>query len=83
MVITMFSQPGKKGADFKASSTVNGDDSNIDLNPSHYVMPQGVTCYNFTYQEHLNAKDNSYLAIRDGIDTSTTNGQKEYYKRLK
>ena len=24
---------GKKGADFKASSTVNGDDSNIDLNP--------------------------------------------------
>lgn len=74
---------GKKGADFKASSTVNGDDSNIDLNPSHYVMPQGVTCYNFTYQEHLNAKDNSYLAIRDGIDTSTTNGQKEYYKRLK
>lgn len=74
---------GKKGADFKASSTVNGDDSNIDLNPSHYVMPQGVTCYNFTYQEHFNAKNNSYLAIRDGIDTSTTNGQKEYYKRLK
>lgn len=75
---------GKKGADFKASSTVNGDDSNIDLNPSHYVMPQGVTCYNFTYQEHLQAKDNkSYLAIRNGIDTSTTNGQKEYYKRLK
>lgn len=75
---------GKKGADFKASSTVNGDDSNIDLNPSHYVMPQGVTCYNFTYQEHLKAKDNkSYLAIRNGIDTSTTNGQKEYYKRLK
>lgn len=74
---------GKKGADFKASSTVNGDDSNIDLDPSHYSMPQGVTCYNFTYQEHLNAKNNSYLAIRDGIDTSTTNGQKEYYKRLK
>lgn len=75
---------GKKGADFKASSTVNGDDSNIDLNPSHYVMPEGVTCYNFTYQEHLKAKDNkSYLAIRNGIDTSTTNGQKEYYKRLK
>lgn len=74
---------GKKGADFKASSTVNGDDSNIDLNPSHYVMPQGVTCYNFTYQEHLNAKDNSYLAIRDGIDTSTEEGKIEYYKRLK
>lgn len=74
---------GKKNSDFKASSTVNGDDSYIDLDPSHYSMPQGVTCYNFTYQEHLNAKDNSYLAIRDGIDTSTTNGQKEYYKRLK
>ena len=75
---------GKKGANFKASSTVNGDDSNIDLNPSHYVMPQGVTCYNFTYQEHLQAKDNkSYLAIRDGIDTSTEEGKIEYYKRLK
>lgn len=75
---------GKKGADFKASSTVNGDDSNIDLNPSHYVMPQGVTCYNFTYQEHLKAKDNkSYLANRDGIDTSTEEGKIEYYKRLK
>lgn len=75
---------GKKGADFKASSTVNGDDSNIDLNPSHYVMPQGVTCYNFTYQEHLKAKDNkSYLAIRNGIDTSTEEGKIEYYKRLK
>ena len=75
---------GKKGADFKASSTVNGDDSNIDLNPSHYVMPQGVTCYNFTYQEHLQAKDNkSYLANRDGIDTSTEEGKIEYYKRLK
>ena len=75
---------GKKGADFKASSTVNGDDSNIDLNPSHYVMPQGVTCYNFTYQEHLRAKDNkSYLAIRNGIDTSTEEGKIEYYKRLK
>lgn len=75
---------GKKGADFKASSTVNGDDSNIDLNPSHYVMPQGVTCYNFTYQEHLQAKDNkSYLAIRNGIDTSTEEGKIEYYKRLK
>lgn len=75
---------GKKGADFKASSTVNGDDSNIDLNPSHYVMPQGVTCYNFTYQEHLQAKDNkSYLAIRNGIDTSTEEGKNEYYKRLK
>lgn len=74
---------GKKNSDFKASSTVNGDDSYIDLDPSHYSMPQGVTCYNFTYQEHLNAKNNSYLAIRDGIDTSTTNGQKEYYKRLK
>lgn len=75
---------GKKGADFKASSTVNGDDSNIDLNPSHYVMPQGVTCYNFTYQEHLNAKDNkSYLAVRNGIDTSTEEGKIEYYKRLK
>lgn len=75
---------GKKGADFKASSTVNGDDSNIDLNPSHYVMPQGVTCYYFTYQEHLQAKDNkSYLAIRNGIDTSTEEGKIEYYKRLK
>ena len=74
---------GKKNSDFKASSTVNGDDSYIDLDPSHYSMPQGVTCYNFTYQEHLHAKNNSYLAIRDGIDTSTTNGQKEYYKRLK
>ena len=75
---------GKKGANFKASSTVNGDDSNIDLNPSHYEMPQGVTCYNFTYQEHLNAKDNkSYLAIRNGIDTSTEEGKIEYYKRLK
>ena len=75
---------GKKGADFKASSTVNGDDSNIDLNPSHYVMPEGVTCYNFTYQEHLKAKDNkSYLAIRNGIDTSTEEGKIEYYKRLK
>lgn len=75
---------GKKGADFKASSTVNGDDSNIDLNPSHYEMPQGVTCYNFTYQEHLNAKDNkSYIAIRNGIDTSTEEGKIEYYKRLK
>lgn len=75
---------GKKGADFKASSTVNGDDSNIDLNPSHYEMPQGVTCYNFTYQEHLQAKDNkSYLACRDGIDTSTNEGKIEYYKRLK
>lgn len=75
---------GKKGADFKASSTVNGDDSNIDLNPSHYVMPQGVTCYNFTYQEHLQAKDNkSYLANRDSIDTSTEEGKIEYYKRLK
>ena len=75
---------GKKGADFKASSTVNGDDSNIDLDPSHYSMPQGVTCYNFTYQEHLNAKDNkSYLAVRDGIDTSTEEGKIEYYKRLK
>ena len=75
---------GKKGADFKASSTVNGDDSNIDLNPSHYVMPQGVTCYNFTYQEHLQAKDNkSYLAVRNGIDTSTEEGKIEYYKRLK
>lgn len=75
---------GKKGADFKASSTVNGDDSNIDLNPSHYVMPQGITCYNFTYQEHLQAKDNkSYLAIRNGIDTSTEEGKIEYYKRLK
>ena len=75
---------GKKDADFKASSTVNGDDSNIDLNPSHYVMPQGVTCYNFTYQEHLQAKDNkSYLANRDGIDTSTEEGKIEYYKRLK
>lgn len=75
---------GKKGADFKASSTVNGDDSNIDLNLSHYVMPQGVTCYNFTYQEHLKAKDNkSYLAIRNGIDTSTEEGKIEYYKRLK
>lgn len=75
---------GKKGADFKASSTVNGDDSNIDLDPSHYSMPQGVTCYNFTYQEHLNAKDNkSYLAIRNGIDTSTEEGKIEYYKRLK
>lgn len=75
---------GKKGADFKASSTVNGDDSNIDLNPSHYVMPPGVTCYNFTYQEHLQAKDNkSYLAIRNGIDTSTEEGKIEYYKRLK
>lgn len=75
---------GKKGANFKASSTVNGDDSNIDLNPSHYVMPQGVTCYNFTYQEHLKAKDNkSYLANRDGIDTSTEEGKIEYYKRLK
>lgn len=75
---------GKKSADFKASSTVNGDDSNIDLNPSHYVMPQGVTCYNFTYQEHLQAKDNkSYLANRDSIDTSTEEGKIEYYKRLK
>lgn len=75
---------GKKGADFKASSTVNGDDSNIDLDPSHYSMPQGVTCYNFTYQEHLQAKDNkSYLAIRNGIDTSTEEGKIEYYKRLK
>ena len=75
---------GKKGADFKASSTVNGDDSNIDLDPSHYSMPQGVTCYNFTYQEHLQAKDNkSYLAVRDGIDTSTNEGKIEYYKRLK
>lgn len=75
---------GKKGVNFKASSTVNGDDSNIDLNPSHYVMPQGVTCYNFTYQEHLQAKDNkSYLAIRNGIDTSTEEGKIEYYKRLK
>lgn len=75
---------GKKGANFKASSTVNGDDSNIDLNPSHYEMPQGVTCYNFTYQEHLKAKDNkSYLAIRNGIDTSTEEGKIEYYKRLK
>jgi len=75
---------GKKGADFKASSTVNGDDSNIDLNPSRYVMPQGVTCYNFTYQEHLQAKDNkSYLAVRNGIDTSTEEGKIEYYKRLK
>lgn len=75
---------GKKGADFKASSTVNGDDSNIDLDPSHYSMPQGVTCYNFTYQEHLKAKDNkSYLANRDGIDTSTEEGKIEYYKRLK
>ena len=75
---------GKKGADFKASSTVNRDDSNIDLNPSRYVMPQGVTCYNFTYQEHLQAKDNkSYLAVRNGIDTSTEEGKIEYYKRLK
>lgn len=75
---------GKKGANFKVSSTVNGDDSYIDLNPSHYEMPQGVTCYNFTYQEHLNAKDNkSYLAVRDGIDTSTNEGKIEYYKRLK
>ena len=75
---------GKKGADFKASSTVNGDDSNIDLDPSHYSMPQGVTCYNFTYQEHLQAKDNkSYLAVRNGIDTSTEEGKIEYYKRLK
>lgn len=75
---------GKKGADFKASSTVNGDDSNIDLDPSHYSMPQGVTCYNFTYQEHLQAKDNkSYLANRDSIDTSTEEGKIEYYKRLK
>ena len=75
---------GKKGKDFKASSTVNGDDSYIDLNPERYEMPQGVTCYNFTYQEHLNAKDNkSYLAVRDGIDTSTEEGKIEYYKRLK
>lgn len=75
---------GKKGADFKASSTVNGDDSYIDLDPSHYSMPEGVTCYNFTYQEHLKAKDNkSYLANRDGIDTSTEEGKIEYYKRLK
>ena len=75
---------GKKGDDFKASSTVNGDDSYIDLDPSHYSMPQGVTCYNFTYQEHLKAKDNkSYLANRDGIDTSTEEGKIEYYKRLK
>lgn len=75
---------GKKGTDFKASSTVNGDDSEIDLNPSHYEMPEGVTCYNFTYQEHLKAKDNkSYLAIRNGIDTSTDEGKIEYYKRLK
>ena len=75
---------GKKNSDFKASSTVNGDDSNIDLNPSRYVMPQGVTCYNFTYQEHLQAKDNkSYLAVRNGIDTSTEEGKIEYYKRLK
>lgn len=75
---------GKKGTNFKVSSTVNGDDSYIDLDPSHYSMPEGVTCYNFTYQEHLNAKDNkSYLAIRNGIDTSTEEGKIEYYKRLK
>lgn len=75
---------GKKGTNFKVSSTVNGDDSYIDLDPSHYSMPEGVTCYNFTYQEHLKAKDNkSYLANRDGIDTSTEEGKIEYYKRLK
>lgn len=75
---------GKKGKDFKASSTVNGDDSYIDLNPSHYEMPEGVTCSYFTYDEHLKANGNkTYRAKRDGIDTSTTNGQKEYYKRLK
>lgn len=75
---------GKKGTNFKVSSTVNGDDSYIDLDPSHYSMPEGVTCYNFTYQEHLKAKDNkSYLAIRNGIDTSTEEGKIEYYKRLK
>lgn len=73
---------GKKGKDFKASSTVNGDDSYIDLNPEHYEMPEGVSAYYFTYKEHLQ-KYGTYLAKRNGIDTSTDEGRIEYYKRLK
>lgn len=75
---------GKKGKDFKTSSTVNGDDSYIDLNPSHYEMPEGVTCSYFTYDEHLKANGNkTYRAKRDGIDTTTDDGKIEYYKRIK
>lgn len=75
---------GKKGKDFKPSSTVNGDGSNIDLNPSHYEMPEGVTCSYFTYDEHLKANGNkTYRAKRDGIDITTDDGKIDYYKRIK
>lgn len=50
----------------------------LDMNPSHYIMPEGVTSYHFTYQEHLAAKGDGF-AKRDGIAKDGV----EYYKRLK
>lgn len=61
----------------------------LDMNPQHYTIPDNVEPYHFSYEEHLaiidsdEAQDNDLLAIRKGIDTSTTAGKIAYYNRLK
>lgn len=55
----------------------------LDMNPSHYIMPEGVTSYHFTYQEHYAAKDSNLSAKREGINVNTEEGKIEYYSRLK
>lgn len=64
---------GKKTSNFSPTNSINGETSNIDMNPEHYAIPTGCEPYHFTYQEHKNGNK------RDGIDA----GSNEYYKRLK
>lgn len=69
---------------WKETTAINSSTSDLlDMNPDHYTIPDNVEPYHYTYQEHLKAKDSSLSAIRQGIDTSTTEGKIAYYNRLK
>lgn len=58
---------------FTKTTALNGSQYSLDINPNHYSMPDGVTSYHFTYEEHLNGNK------RDGV----VGGSVDYYNRLK
>ncbi len=71
---------GKKTSDFSATKTINGDESNIDMNPNHYSIPVGYSSYYYTYKEHC-AGD--YRESIDGAEGSASTIEVNHYKHLK
>lgn len=82
-----------KSKGWAKTDTLSGSTSyQVDMNPNHYTMPEGVESYEFTYAEHFKAVSEGWgpQAVRVGLNIDEkgnritgTQVSIEYYNRLK